>query len=225
MSEFNESGPDSNHDHDHEMSTDTDPDGWQFIESVTEYETGWYTGGYDRFEQPDGTEKQYYWATLPPAVVVVARDGDELVMVEQFRPPIRRMCLELPAGIVDADDLPAAPDNIDRSDTPGGLTATAAVPPAAYEAAGARELREETGHDPNEIIFLDDFWVATGVLTHRRGHVFASDLDPTDRKLDTNEFITVRRVPVSEALEQARTPPSNDATIEGLLLAEHEGLL
>lgn len=202
----------------------TPSDGWQCIDSVVEYETGWYTGGYDHLEQPDGTEKRYYWARLPPAVVVVARDGDELVMVEQYRPPIRRSCLELPAGIVDADDLSES-EKIERSDTPGGLAATADVPPSAYEAAGARELREETGNDPNEIVFLEDFWVATGVLTHRRGHVFATDLEPTERALDTNEFITVRRIPVAEALERARAAPANDATLEGLLLAEHEGLL
>lgn len=199
------------------------PEGWRCIDSVIEYETGWYTGGYDRLEQPDGTEKRYYWVTLPPAVVVVARDGDELVMVEQYRPPIRHLCLELPAGIVDADDFSSEPP--ERSDTPGGLAATADVSPSAYEAAGARELQEETGNNPEEIVFLEEFWVATGVLRHRRGHVFASDLQPTDRALDTNEFITVRRVPITDALERARSTPANDATLEGLLLAEHEGLL
>lgn len=30
---------------------------WSVRESVTEYETGWYTGGYDRVEQPDGSTK------------------------------------------------------------------------------------------------------------------------------------------------------------------------
>lgn len=199
------------------------PDGWRCIDSVIEYETGWYIGGYDRLEQPDGTEKRYYWARLPPAVVVVARDGDELVMVEQYRPPIRRRCLELPAGIVDAEDLSA--EDAERSAAPGGLAATADVSPSAYETAGARELREETGNRPNDVVFLEEFWVATGVLTHRRGHVFASDLEPTDRALDTNEFITVRRVPIADALERARASPANDATLEGLLLAEHEGLL
>lgn len=198
------------------------PNGWRQIESVTEYETGWYTGGYDRLEQPDGTEKHYYWAKLPPAVVVIAREGAELVMIEQYRPPIDRLCLELPAGIVDAADWET---EIERADTPGGLSATAAVPPSVYKTAGARELREETGADPNELVFLEDVWVATGLLTHRRGYVFATALEPTERRLDTNEFITVRRVPVTDALDMARDDPTNDATLEGLLLADNEGLL
>lgn len=202
------------------------PEGWRCIESVIEYETGWYTGGYDLLEQPDGNEKRYYWAELPPAVVVVARDGDELVMIEQYRPPIRHLCLELPAGIVDATDLPSNEhERGEDTDLPGGLSATADVPPAAYEAAASRELREETGNASGETVFIEDFWIATGVLRHRRGHVFASDLEPTERALDTNEFITVRRVPVADALDQARASPANDATLEGLLLADQEGLL
>ena len=190
------------------------PDDWTLVESVAEYETGWYTGGYDRYRQPDGTEKNYYWAELPPAVVVVARDGGELVLVEQFRPAIERHCLELPAGIVEDVDSPG-----------GDLAGDETIAPEAYESAAARELAEETGWHPEETRLLEDFWVSTGVLRHRRGIVFATDLTETDRTLDSNEFIEVRRVPVEGVLDRIRQDPANDATIEGVLLARAEGLL
>lgn len=185
---------------------------WPVRERVVEYETGWFTGGYDTVEQPDGSTKRYYWAELPPAVVVLARDGSDLIMVEQYRPVIRRHCLELVAGLV---------EETDGADPDGSPTSA-----SAYEAAGARELEEETGFEAASVTCLDSWWVATGVLRHERGVVLATELTATgDRALDTNEFIDVVRVPIEEAIDRAREPPANDATLEGLLLAEHEGLL
>ena len=172
---------------------------WRVIESVTEYETGWYEGGYDLVEQPDGSEKRYYWAELPPAVVVVAVAEGRAVTVEQYRPVIGERCLELPAGIVEDGE--------------------------SFTAAGARELREETGFDPAGVSLLEEFWVATGVLRHRRGIVFAEGLEPVEPDRDDNEFLSVRAVPVNELLERAREPPANDATIEGLLLAADAELI
>jgi ADP-ribose pyrophosphatase len=172
---------------------------WPVVESEVEYETGWYTGGYDLVEQPDGSTKKYYWAELPPAVVVVARADEEIVFVDQYRPAIGEGCLELPAGIVEDGE--------------------------SASTAAARELREETGFDPAGVSILEDFWVATGVLRHRRAIAFAEGLEPVDRNLDDNEFLTVTSIPVDEALGVARAEPANDATIEGLLLAREEGLL
>jgi ADP-ribose pyrophosphatase len=172
---------------------------WPVEERAVEYETGWYTGGYDRVVQPDGSTKDYYWAELPDAVVVVARTEDSVVMVDQYRPTIREQCLELPAGIVEAGE--------------------------SFSAAGARELREETGLDPAGVSLLEAFWCSTGVLRHRRGIVFAEGLEPVGRDLDDNEFLSVRSVPVDDALDVARRPPANDATIEAVLLAREEGLL
>ena len=172
---------------------------WEIRESVVEYETPWYTGGYDLVEQPDGSTKRYHWAQLPPAVVVVARSDDHVLMVEQYRPAVRATHMELPAGLVE--------------------------PGESYTSAGARELREETGYDPAGVSRLADFWVATGLLRHERAIVFAEGLEPVGADLDDNEFLTVEPVEIDEALELVRERPTHDATLEGLLLARDAGLL
>ncbi|MFW6384059.1 MAG: NUDIX hydrolase [Halodesulfurarchaeum sp.] len=172
---------------------------WPIEDSTTEYETGWYDGGYDLVEQPDGTRKRYYWAELPDAVIVVALDGNEVLFVEQYRPTVRRECLELPAGIVEGEET--------------------------YAAAAERELEEETGLVPGNVEVLQTVDVATGILRHERGIVAATDLQPGTRDLDDNEFLTVKRVPRERAIERAREPPANDATLEGLLLAAQDGYL
>jgi ADP-ribose pyrophosphatase len=183
---------------------------WRVLESVAEYETGWYTGGYDLVELPDGRRKRYYWAELPAAVVVVAvveepgslglpGEGRSVVMVEQFRPTIRKLCHELPAGIVEDGE--------------------------SYAEAGARELAEEVGIVADSVELLEDFWCSTGVLRHERGLVWAEGFTRGERKLDGSEFLDVRTVPVEDALALARSGPANDATIEGLLLAREAGLL
>ena len=172
---------------------------WPVEEVVIEYDAGWYVGGYDLVVQPDGSKKRYYWAELSPATVVIAVADGQVLFVEQYRPTVRNTQLELPAGIVEAGE--------------------------SYTTAGARELAEETGFDPNSTTLLQEVWCSTGVLRHRRGYVFATGLEPVDVDHDSNEFLVPRTVPVEEALAVARDPPTNDATLEGLLLAAHEGVL
>ena len=130
--------------------------------------------------------------------MIAITDG-QVLFVEQYRPATRQTSLELPAGIIE--------------------------PGESYTAAGARELAEETGFAPTSTTLLQEVWCTTGLLRHARGYVLAEGLEPVDVEADSNEFLVPRTVPVEEAIAVAREPPTNDATLEGLLLAKHDGAL
>jgi ADP-ribose pyrophosphatase len=171
---------------------------WDVTESRSEYETGWYVGGYDEVKQPDGTTKKYYWADLPDAVVVVAEYEGDVIFVEQYRPAVREEHAELVAGIVEDGE--------------------------GYAEAAVRELREETGF-VGEAEVMQEYRVATGVLRHTRAAVYVEADERVEQSLGDNEFLSVRRVPVEDSLDVAREAPANDATLEGLLLAREDGYL
>jgi ADP-ribose pyrophosphatase len=109
------------------------------------------------------------------------------------------LCYELPAGIVEDSET--------------------------YAEAGTRELEEEVGLVAESVELIEDFWCSTGVLRHERGIAWAEGFSVGARELDGNEFLDVKTVPVESALDLARSGPANDATLEGLLLAEADGLL
>ncbi len=77
------------------------------------------------------------------AVVVVAIDDDDSVLlIDQYRVPLGRRCIELPAGLV-GDDL--------ADDTP--------------EKAAVRELEEETGYTAARVEVLGEFNSSPGLVT------------------------------------------------------------
>ena len=72
--------------------------------------------------------------------MVLALDGDHVLLVEQHRPPLGARCLELPAGLVGDEDAGEA-----------------------EEAAAARELEEETGWRAGRLEPLGRFASAPGL--------------------------------------------------------------
>ena len=137
-------------------------------------ETVW-EGKYIKVLQ-DGTWEYVARARGIQAAVILAVDAGEVILVEQFRVPLGRRCLELPAGLVGDEDA--------------GET---------VEASAARELEEETGYRPTAIEPLGFFHSSPGMVSEGFTLVRATGLTRVgDGGGHADEDITVLRVPVTE---------------------------
>lgn len=136
----------------------------------------------------DGSLHDFHIADSPDGVTLVALTAaDEVVLVEQFRHPLRQNCLELPSGVVDEGETPLR--------------------------AGVRELREETGYrcgDPRLLgtLTLNPSWQTTCVHV-----VVARNAEPDgDKSLDEGEDTRVRLVPRAELAGLIRDGTIDSAT-------------
>lgn len=144
------------------------------------------------------------------AAVIVAIDGEgQLLLVEQYRVPLGRTCLELPAGLV------------------GDETAGESIADAAR-----RELEEETGYHATTIEERGTFYSSPGMTSECFTLVVATGLTRTgDGGGDADENIIVYRVPLDTVegfvAEKRRAGVAIDAKmlllLGGGLLAEISG--
>lgn len=109
------------------------------------------------------------------AVIIVATtDDDEVLFVEQFRVPIQRRTIEMPAGLVGDRDAFATESVIDSA---------------------RRELEEETGYRAGDVRFVMAGPSSAGMSTEEVAFVRATKLTRVgDGGGDASEDITVHRV-------------------------------
>ncbi|MFM5916471.1 MAG: NUDIX hydrolase [Novosphingobium sp.] len=122
------------------------------------------------------------------AVILAIDEDDHVLLVEQFRVPLGKTCLELPAGLIGDDD--SSPDE-DPS------------------AAAARELEEETGYRASRIEVIGEFYSSPGMVSESFTLVRAHGLTKVGPGGGTDsEDITVHRVALShlpQFVEMARS--------------------
>ncbi|MEO5586959.1 MAG: NUDIX hydrolase [Novosphingobium sp.] len=111
------------------------------------------------------------------AVILAIDEHDHVILVEQFRVPLGKICIELPAGLIgDGDDTHEAAD-----------------------LAGARELEEETGYRAERMETIGEFYSSPGMVTESFTLLRAHGLTKVGPGGGTpGEDITVHRVPLAE---------------------------
>lgn len=129
----------------------------------------------DTVRLPDGRDATREYIVHPGAAVIVPLFDDGDVLLEwQFRYPLRRHFLELPAGKLERDEPP-----IDTA---------------------RRELLEETGYVAGRLEPLCEMHPCIGYADEVIHYFVARDLMPVGRQLDDEEFLSTLKVPFDTAL-------------------------
>ena len=108
------------------------------------------------------------------AAIIAIDDEGCVLLVEQYRVPLGRVCLEVPAGLIGDDD---------------GMEDESA------ETAAIRELEEETGYTAARMENLGEFYSSPGMVSESFTLLRARDLTKVGEGGGTeSEDITVHRV-------------------------------
>ena len=155
---------------------------WERLRSERLLETPYFALRSDKLRLPGGAVKDpYYVVERPDAAIIFPLTGEgEAVLVRQYRPPLERMELGLPAGLVEEGEKP--------------------------EAAARRELLEETGYSGGEWEPLGAL-ASSPSLKDNWAYLFLArgveEMAPPDP--DEHELVETVRVPVGELLGLIRT--------------------
>lgn len=141
---------------------------------------------FDTVIASDGRETTREIVEHTPVVAMVAIDDkNNVLLVQQYREAIGCVLTEIPAGSID--------------------------PGEEIETAVRREMQEETGYLPRQLVKLFGFYVAPGYCTEYLYVYLATDLIPSRLVAEDTDEINLVRVPVEEIPFLLRTGKINDA--------------
>ncbi|HAI14240.1 MAG TPA: NUDIX hydrolase [Phycisphaerales bacterium] len=112
------------------------------------------------------------------AVILPMIDEDHVVMIQNERPIEDVPLWELPAGTLE--------------------------PPEEPHVTAGRELIEEAGYQAGEIKLINSFYASPGICTEMMHCYLATNLTAVGQQLEPNEKITVKVLPMNEAMEMVR---------------------
>ncbi len=165
------------------------------LTSETVYTGKIITVRHDTVRLPNGREATRDVVAHPGAVAVVPiTAAGEVVLVRQYRYPVARALLEVPAGKLDKGERP--------------------------EDCARRELEEETGYQAGSLEHLATFFTAPG-FSDEQMHLYAArDLRKTSQNTDQDEFIDIEYYTPAQIRKLLADKEISDAkTLVGLLLA------
>ncbi|MBU0476883.1 NUDIX hydrolase [Patescibacteria group bacterium] len=134
---------------------------WKKINSKLVYSNPWIKIHEDNVLRPDGKKGIYGYLEKPQGIFIIALDNDDYIyLVNEYRYPLQKSILQLPAGTVDDNDI--------------------------VEQA-KKELLEETGITATKWERLGGFYVAPGYETTFINVFLATDLNVFELKVDNQD--------------------------------------
>ena len=129
----------------------------------------------DRVSLPDGQEAVSEYLTHPGAVAILAILDDGRILLErQYRYPIAKVCMEIPAGKLDPNEDPLV--------------------------CAQRELEEETGYSARRWSYIRRIHPVISYSTEFIDIYLAEGLQAGKSRLDEEEFLDVFAAPLDEIL-------------------------
>lgn len=160
------------------MTPDAADNPWLTLSSKQVYDNPWITVREDRVVRPDGEPGIYgvvHYKNI--AVGVLAVEENNVYLVGQYRYPLQKYSWEIPEGGCSEGEEPLR--------------------------AAQRELREETGLQAAQWRMLGEAYLSNSVADEYAVWFLATDLVSGKRRPEGTEKLSVRRVPLCEALSMA----------------------
>ena len=168
---------------------------WEIIESNKRADFPLFKVFEDVVKLPNGLKLDYYWVEKIPVVVLLPILSNKIVMVKQYRYPIKSVSLELPAGHVWPNEKPLE--------------------------CAKRELKEETGFTAGKIEKILSYNPSTE-YSDQVYHIFiAKDLKKGKISREKYELINVELLDIELVIEKIMNGTITDGrTIITVLLAK-----
>jgi ADP-ribose diphosphatase len=169
------------------------------VSSETVYQGRLLHAKRDRVRLPNGKESSREYLVHPGAAVIIPQfESGDILLERQYRYPLRRDFLELPAGKLDPGET--------------GLE------------CARRELLEETGYVAAGWRELATFHPCIGYSDERLIYFLARGLSHQGHRPDQDEFLEILRVPMAEAMAMVRDGRVTDGkSVMGLLWLDRFG--
>ncbi len=150
----------------------------------------------DEVRLPNGKTAVREYIRHPGAAIMIPlfSNGDT-ILVKQFRYPVGKVFIELPAGKLDGSE--------------------------PLEEAAQRELAEEAGYTAGTLTLISEFYPCIGYSNEKMWLFLAEDLKEAEAAADHDEFLELIRVPFKEAVAMVKRGEIDDMkTMAAILFTE-----